>query len=254
MTTNENPKNITRWTPELIADMTHRYTVRGENPISIGKALGCSGSTVTNVLRKAGVPARATWSRNPKSKGLIGASPETLEAIVAEYKAEALIEDLALKYGVSLATIHKALKAAGVARRSVGPAREFNEVGGSCGCVDCKQVKPLEEFHISPKSVTGRTSICKDCDMIRYRLRMYKLDNAAYLAMVEAQGNTCKACGATPESERNSGLKTLCVDHCHTSGKVRGLLCHHCNIAVGMLDDSLAIAEKVSAYIRGFTA
>lgn len=242
-----------RWTPEVIAEITARYNA-GENPITIGQAYNCSGSTISNTLRKAGVPARATWSRNPKSKGLIGASAETLAVIVAEYQAGALMNDLAANHGVGIAAIHKALKAAGVERRRVGPAREFNEVGGACGCLDCKVVKPLEEFHSSPKSITGRTSICKDCDMIRYRQRMYKLDNATYLAMVEAQGNCCKACGATPESERNSGLKTLCVDHCHTSGKVRGLLCHHCNIAVGMLDDSLAIAEKVSAYIRGFTA
>jgi hypothetical protein len=55
----------------------------------------------------------------------------------------------------------------------------------------------------------------------------------------EANG-CCQVCGVA-EEELN---KRLAVDHCHTTGKVRGLLCGKCNTALGQLDDDL---DKISA-------
>lgn len=43
----------------------------------------------------------------------------------------------------------------------------------------------------------------------------------------------------------------LCVDHCHSSGKTRGLLCGNCNSAIGMLRDSQDLLERAKAYLRG---
>jgi len=42
----------------------------------------------------------------------------------------------------------------------------------------------------------------------------------------------------------------LCVDHCHETGKIRGLLCRKCNSALGMLDDSICLARKAVLYLE----
>jgi len=42
----------------------------------------------------------------------------------------------------------------------------------------------------------------------------------------------------------------LYVDHCHSSGKVRGLLCHHCNTALGKFQDSVEVLSSAIDYLR----
>ena len=53
-----------------------------------------------------------------------------------------------------------------------------------------------------------------------------------YNDMLKKQNNRCHLCGS-----HNDDTK-LYVDHCHKTGKVRGLLCHHCNTALGLLMES----------------
>lgn len=57
------------------------------------------------------------------------------------------------------------------------------------------------------------------------------------------QGNACFICGATG---------TLYIDHCHTSGQVRALLCPGCNTTVGVLESKPQIVEKARQYIERF--
>ena len=49
-------------------------------------------------------------------------------------------------------------------------------------------------------------------------------------AMRAAQGGVCGIC--------NREMKRECVDHCHSTGKVRGLLCHRCNVALHALENA----------------
>ncbi len=67
-----------------------------------------------------------------------------------------------------------------------------------------------------------------------------------YYAMHEAQGGKCKLCGR----EEMTRQRRLAVDHCHTTGKVRGLLCHHCNTGLGNFNDSVELLHKAVAYLR----
>jgi hypothetical protein len=41
----------------------------------------------------------------------------------------------------------------------------------------------------------------------------------------------------------------MCIDHCHTTGKVRGLLCHACNRALGNFGDNIANLEQAIIYL-----
>ena len=64
-----------------------------------------------------------------------------------------------------------------------------------------------------------------------------------YDLMLARQRGVCAVCGEQP-------ARRLCVDHCHVTGKVRGLLCSPCNLAIGQLKDSPARLRKAAAYVE----
>ena len=125
-------------------------------------------------------------------------------------------------------------------------------------CTKCGETKLLPDaFHLSSKSSDGHASWCKACvNSIRRenRKRTYTTENkrkwalksrynltpAQYQSMLTKQGGKCALCSAEP--------KTFHVDHCHNTGKVRGLLCHKCNIRLGGWDD-LQWREAAIAYL-----
>jgi hypothetical protein len=64
-------------------------------------------------------------------------------------------------------------------------------------------------------------------------------------AMVEAQGNACGICGL--DMGKGKGRH---VDHCHATGNVRTLLCHLCNITLGMARDDPALLRAMADYVE----
>ena len=73
--------------------------------------------------------------------------------------------------------------------------------------------------------------------------RVYGMSLRDYDLMLERQRGVCAVCGEQP-------ARTLCVDHCHASGRVRGLLCHPCNAALGFMRDDPVIAAAATDYLR----
>lgn len=80
------------------------------------------------------------------------------------------------------------------------------------------------------------------------RKRNYGMIQAEYDAMLEKQHGKCACCGRS--NSKSGRYAPLFVDHDHKTGKIRGLLCHQCNIALGMLGDSQDRIEQLLAYIR----
>lgn len=77
--------------------------------------------------------------------------------------------------------------------------------------------------------------------------RTYGLTREQYAALML---QNCQICGAK-ESRQRSGRKfALCVDHCHATGKLRGLLCHHCNSGVGSFRNDAALLRAAIAYLE----
>lgn len=68
------------------------------------------------------------------------------------------------------------------------------------------------------------------------KLRKYGLTQDQYQQMLVAQGGTCKTCPATKFMPHPNDHRVLAVDHCHRTGKVRGLLCSRCNILAGAME------------------
>jgi hypothetical protein len=68
-----------------------------------------------------------------------------------------------------------------------------------------------------------------------------------YNAMYRKQKGRCAVCNSEPTGR----WKKLHVDHCHKTGKVRGLLCYSCNSAAGLVKDDAEIAIRIAAYLIG---
>lgn len=81
-----------------------------------------------------------------------------------------------------------------------------------------------------------------------HRLSRYGLTAAAFAERAQVQKNRCKICGATSAQNAN---REWCVDHDHQTGRVRGLLCLHCNSLLGMAHDQISVLENAIKYLKG---
>lgn len=75
------------------------------------------------------------------------------------------------------------------------------------------------------------------------------IDPADYTKMLREQGNVCAVCGNEETGRNQFGLLPLAIDHDHTTGQKRGLLCMRCNRALGLLRDDPNVIAKLLAYI-----
>jgi hypothetical protein len=82
-----------------------------------------------------------------------------------------------------------------------------------------------------------------------YHLRTrYGISPAEYDRRLAAQGYKCAICATTEPGTRKS--KYFDVDHCHTTGKVRALLCRNCNVTVGVVEKKSALMELIRDYLE----
>lgn len=80
---------------------------------------------------------------------------------------------------------------------------------------------------------------------LRIHLRTFGLTPEMFQEMLDAQGGGCAICGGL---ERKG--HALSVDHCHATGKVRGLLCGNCNRGLGLYKDNPERLIKAAEYLR----
>jgi nitrate/TMAO reductase-like tetraheme cytochrome c subunit len=79
----------------------------------------------------------------------------------------------------------------------------------------------------------------------------YNITPEHYDEMVKSQNNRCAICGNVEIAKHNITKKVqkLAVDHCHSSGKVRGLLCQDCNRGLGKFHDNIQRLENAIKYL-----
>jgi hypothetical protein len=128
----------------------------------------------------------------------------------------------------------------------------------TCGykiCGKCDEVKSINNFHLDKCTATKLTSWCKDCkkdyqDSNKRKIKssrltkVYGIDIDTYDSMMTSQGGRCDVC-----TELLLG-NTINVDHCHTTGKVRGLLCSPCNFLLGNAKDNTFILNAAIKYLE----
>jgi hypothetical protein len=86
----------------------------------------------------------------------------------------------------------------------------------------------------------------------RYLYKNFNLTIEQYKKMFLEQNNTCLICKKHESRlayKKNIKAK-LCVDHCHKTGKIRGLLCWRCNGLLGMAQDTIPILEEAINYLK----
>lgn len=82
------------------------------------------------------------------------------------------------------------------------------------------------------------------------RMRLeYGLSEDQYSQLLQKQNNQCAIC-KNPFKETGKHNEKAHIDHCHSTKKVRGLLCGYCNIGLGMLRDSLPIVHSAAKYLE----
>jgi hypothetical protein len=139
-------------------------------------------------------------------------------------------------------------------------------------CSRCKQVKP-EKYFYRCRTRNRYLSHCKKCQLRENRKKyrenpqyykdqskqwrdshaahvrgialktLYGISLEHYEALLEKQKGRCLVCGTIPE-------RRLHIDHCHKSGKIRGLLCHHCNAGLGLFKDSIPLLRSAIGYLQ----
>ena len=127
-------------------------------------------------------------------------------------------------------------------------------------CSKCGEDVPLDAFARNAHAKDGRRTICRNCtkrvDAERYKQsvreslleKRYGLSQSEYVELLDYQQGACALC----RSRRPGGRwDRFSVDHCHETGRVRGLLCYNCNRALGMLGDTPASLKKALEYVQG---
>ena len=124
-------------------------------------------------------------------------------------------------------------------------------------CKYCEQTKPLNDFPRHKGHKDGHAAVCKICKRKKYPTttrqkqkayerqikRNYGITVENYDAMYAEQGGLCAGC-----RQSNKGSR-FHIDHCHTTGIVRGLLCNKCNIALGLVDDRIETLANLISYL-----
>ncbi|MFD7884732.1 endonuclease VII domain-containing protein [Streptomyces bauhiniae] len=133
-------------------------------------------------------------------------------------------------------------------REAMGkPAREKVDVpSGHKLCLKCGEVKPWAEWHRNSSASDGLSTRCKTCRAAEGRAghlkRSYGMTEAERDAMVASQRGLCVICLNAPAAH---------VDHCHKTGRVRGVLCFNCNSAIGKLGEDPEAVRRAAAYLEG---
>lgn len=148
-------------------------------------------------------------------------------------------------------------------------------------CTKCNELKDISSFYRDISKKDGIHSNCKQCHSTRLkkkriedtewnsinkeRSKRYRANNpityklaitnatlkskygislAEYNTMLENQNYKCLVCGDSPIYQR------LHVDHNHTTGKIRGLLCQPCNVSIGKMKESPELLRKLADYVE----
>lgn len=104
-------------------------------------------------------------------------------------------------------------------------------------CKCCGRLLPDRDF-------TKKQSICRYCRRVKRMYQNYKLTDAEYIEMWQAQDGKCKLCG------KDIGEKYLDVDHDHHTGRVRGLLCRGCNLMLDEVFEKNITEGELRAYLN----
>ena len=91
----------------------------------------------------------------------------------------------------------------------------------------------------------------KNAEVLRHkeRQRKFGITREEYEQFFKDQNGVCAICKKPETATRRETVKALAVDHCHKTGRVRGLLCSDCNTGIGKLKDDPEIIRMAAKYL-----
>jgi len=125
-------------------------------------------------------------------------------------------------------------------------------------CRTCSEEKEVSEFAKNPTGTYGVRGTCKACRTSnRERTRRHNIKNKYgitledFMIMYDNQEGCCSICNKEIEvyAIRSKLNSVANIDHCHVTGKVRSLLCNHCNTGLGKFLDNPALLIKAADYL-----
>ncbi|GAV43170.1 endonuclease VII domain-containing protein [Streptomyces acidiscabies] len=115
-------------------------------------------------------------------------------------------------------------------------------------CRACGEIKPHAQWDRNRTASDGLSTRCKACRAIEGRQghlkRSYGITEAQRDEMIAGQKGLCVICLKAP---------AVHVDHCHETGRVRGVLCFNCNSAIGKLGDDPDAVRRAASYLEGIS-
>jgi len=135
-------------------------------------------------------------------------------------------------------------------------------------CSICKQEKPVEEFYFNGKARNHRSSYCKPCsrkisrgrektsiERLRYKCKHMGTTPEWFKKKFQDQNGLCAICRQPEDHPTKNGsgiMRSLAIDHNHSTGKVRGLLCCKCNQSLHRLEKFPGWAESAVEYLKKY--
>lgn len=118
--------------------------------------------------------------------------------------------------------------------------------GGYKYCRGCEQSKPMSEWLIRAATTDGFSFRCRNCMRRHGRdthlARTYGLTDDDVEGLLAQQNGLCAICLGRP---------AVHIDHDHSTGKIRGMLCFRCNAALGQLGDDVDVIRRAADYLEG---
>ena len=130
-------------------------------------------------------------------------------------------------------------------------------------CRRCSLTKPLNEFYKNRQTKDGVHSHCIECSKAISKIKRetrpeeaklsqrkahlkhtFGITHEDYESLLKGQKGVCAIC------KQPSSKKQLAVDHNHSTGEVRGLLCQSCNTALGLFKDNPSVLETAINYLN----
>lgn len=128
--------------------------------------------------------------------------------------------------------------------RKSGIARPSGRFAIVKDCITCGRELPESEYRKARRTKIGSLGKCRDC----CRCLSLGITIDQLLLLRELSGNRCQGCGK--EFSRRFRMDFECIDHSHTTGKVRGLLCGACNSVLGYVEDRPEPLIALADYLR----
>lgn len=126
-------------------------------------------------------------------------------------------------------------------------------------CTYCKEELEIIKFfkrkdrdHYQEDNPLKYSTICFECLALKTKIKFVGIEKAEYDHLRLIQNDCCKICGKHESICRNGRniYYGLNIDHCHATGKVRGLLCNSCNLIIGHAKDQIDILHNAIEYLQ----